>query len=648
MKRMKKLGVFILALTLMLSCIPAIPVSAAATGLVNNYDTLKATTVAYPTATTNFSAGDTFYTWDLDHNGFAGAGNNAALDGTLQTNFTNDITAVYTTNGMQNLFDVVYTPYNATTGAKATVALKFKSTITATTTLSGTMQLKWGANQTKAVSLYGKVYASKTGQTSANKINGIENSINLARYTTLNGKALTSNQYLGDLTLSPGTEILFELYSFHFNWTNGKPGPTASVTQSQLRNGNITVRSSKRSGSDLLDSIDFYTKNGKTYVRVKFKDELVSVDEKKFDFTISLYHNGSRNKTTEVEVAGILRNPIVYLDANQDYVDLSGGQVAKPSSSYSNVEIYTGNYLTVHARLFSSRKYYAKSNTNYSRDDEEMLFKYPEIVDVYNIKHVNLVANSTTVSFDLDDRYYVYDGDGNYLGTSNNKLPFHTKYYLTTKRINLSTGSGGTSSQPEKPPTEQPSAPVAGSDVSVDSAKAATTQAVNTAKQSGATTATVKLKNAVNISLEALKSMNTTAGTMPVYVWADTTTSTGGVDVRIGFNPYGRTAGMNLSASTISDQAKNTKALFQKWYSGNFAVISFGQKGNFSHSVRVSARVDLTGISTTSLKFFSYDTSTNTYRTITPAYSIDSNGYLVFDTIAADNIVISDRALTLK
>jgi len=77
--------------------------------------------------------------------------------------------------------------------------------------------------------------------------------------------------------------------------------------------------------------------------------------------------------------------------------------------------------------------------------------------------------------------------------------------------------------------------------------------------------------------------------------------------------------------------------------------VSFAQQGDFSQSVEITAKVDLTGKDTSNLYFYSYDKATNTYRRIeNPACWIDKNGYLRFTTKLAGDVIISEGPLERK
>lgn len=73
------------------------------------------------------------------------------------------------------------------------------------------------------------------------------------------------------------------------------------------------------------------------------------------------------------------------------------------------------------------------------------------------------------------------------------------------------------------------------------------------------------------------------------------------------------------------------------------------QKGSFGVPVDVAAKVDLSGMDTAKLHFYTYDAAANAYREIPQTNSfIDGSGYLHFNTSAGNNIIISEGDLTLR
>ncbi len=130
--------------------------------------------------------------------------------------------------------------------------------------------------------------------------------------------------------------------------------------------------------------------------------------------------------------------------------------------------------------------------------------------------------------------------------------------------------------------------------------------------------------------------------------WHDTMDGSA-VQVRVYVkNPTAITTDLLVSGYVKGAEAQATKSLFEKYFSNKVLTIHLDQTGAWGQSVEVAAKVDLTGMDVTRLMLYSYDKATNTYRRIEkPAYWVDINGYLHFNTPYAGDIVISEGPLTL-
>ena len=128
------------------------------------------------------------------------------------------------------------------------------------------------------------------------------------------------------------------------------------------------------------------------------------------------------------------------------------------------------------------------------------------------------------------------------------------------------------------------------------------------------------------------------------------TTADGAVQVRVQFtNPSPITTDVLLSGWVKGDAVNSIKGIFEKWFKNKVRVIHLEQQGSFGQPVQIAARVDLTGMDTENLYFYSYDKKANSYKRIEkPAYWIDKNGYLRFTTEYAGEIIISEGLLEKK
>jgi len=189
--------------------------------------------------------------------------------------------------------------------------------------------------------------------------------------------------------------------------------------------------------------------------------------------------------------------------------------------------------------------------------------------------------------------------------------------------------------------------------ITVDKAKSLTQSAVTAAKSSGSSTATVRVKDAGSISAAALKAMNQTASASNLSVKLNADTMSGStVSGRLTIKPASAanlTSDTQLGVYLDSAHTSGTKDKFERWFDNKVVVVSLAQKASYGMSVKVVVKANLSALNTGSLVFYSYNSATNQYTKIqNPSYSIDSNGYLHFNTTLAGDIIITDRALARR
>jgi len=128
------------------------------------------------------------------------------------------------------------------------------------------------------------------------------------------------------------------------------------------------------------------------------------------------------------------------------------------------------------------------------------------------------------------------------------------------------------------------------------------------------------------------------------------TVADGAVQVRLAIsNPEKITKDIMVSGYVKGDEVDRIRSHFEKWFQNKLRGIHMDQSEPWGQPVEIAARVDLTGMDTKNLYFYSYDKKTNTYKRIEkPAYWIDENGYLHITTELAGDIVISEGPLERK
>ena len=158
--------------------------------------------------------------------------------------------------------------------------------------------------------------------------------------------------------------------------------------------------------------------------------------------------------------------------------------------------------------------------------------------------------------------------------------------------------------------------------------------------------------NVDTTSLTALKQLARQATKEGKYPWlnADTTLPDSAiVDVRISINPALATIDLNLAGSTTSLRSGKTRTLFEKFFRNQIAaVISLSQKSDFGQPARICVKIS-SNIAIADLVFYSYNPETNLYtRIVNPEPYMDSNGYLHFTSVLANEIIISKGDLERK
>ncbi len=131
------------------------------------------------------------------------------------------------------------------------------------------------------------------------------------------------------------------------------------------------------------------------------------------------------------------------------------------------------------------------------------------------------------------------------------------------------------------------------------------------------------------------------------YEYRHDTMDSNAVEVRVTIPRLALiTQDIYLSGRVKATAVDVRKAQFEKWFTNKIRVIHLEQQTPWGVPVEIAAKVDLTGMNTAKLFFYSYDKAKNEYLPIyQPNYWIDKNGYLHFTTKLAGDIIISEGPL---
>ena len=467
--------------------------------------------------------------------------------------------------------------------------------------------------------------------------------------------------------VSPKKELTFALTADMFEWSDGSVGKKgAAVTRSQVSAASLKAEIPSRYTSNVanvIESVKIESTTKSSKVVIKFAETYTGTKPKKFDFTVCLYVGRQRQAESEIRLTGSFGNREIEVYGDDTYVDLSDGSVAKAMEYVRDIDVSLGKDVYMNTKMLKGKKYSGSVNDDVTEKDIPFLDKNDHIRSILRL-NVSGLDTTGKVSFEFDEEYYVYNASGKYLGTTSDTVAFSTVYYLTEEKgainglsgKNVDSSSSSTSSSGDvdeptnEPATSKPAATTSGSAISVSTATSEATSAVQNA--GAASTVNVRFKDAASLSPEAFAAIHSVGSKSgrTMYVLADTMNDKA-VTGRIAFKTTSKAPAstISLGARVDSKSIKTAKDKFSGWFKNDIAVVTLSQKGSFGISVEVAAKANLSGMDTSNLKFYAYDRSSNTYRTLEkPGYFVDTNNYLHFYTTYGGDIIISDGTLAKK
>lgn len=302
-----------------------------------------------------------------------------------------------------------------------------------------------------------------------------------------------------------------------------------------------------------------------------------------------------------------------------------------PKTESYMAELYRGNNTKIPVQTQSV-----------SADETKMTWTGLENGTVYTIKFyaVNPVGASDRMTLKAIPQAQTGGKDTNDKGSNTSQSSSGGSSY---GRILNTATSGGSFASRSKNVTENGTV----------SAAAIVKDAVKAAQISKGGSAVVRTQNAVSITPDALRQLAQAGADSKktVTLHADTIWK-GAVQGRL----YVDTAALSGAAQAVglgvyTDPAKTAPVSrrFNRYYENTMRVVALEQQGSFGVALEIAAKLDLTGLNTESLVFYSYDVKTNTYtRLENTSYWVEANGYLHFRTVLAGSILVTDHALTRK
>lgn len=440
----------------------------------------------------------------------------------------------------------------------------------------------------------------------------------------------------------------------------------------------IQIRATAGGATINRDTVIQFDRDGNAYYDFEWVDPYVAVDAIPYRGAVYITIDKSRVMESEFALSGIVENLAQTVRHMDDYVYTGEYPIVYATDAVPSIQVDMGEDISIWMKMDQGMKYYSWV-TDPQPEDALIRAEYPDIDTVYSLKTINMNALENRIAFYLTSPKYIYvlneEDQLVFLGNTNKKHPYYTKYFLSSKLLTFDTGNTPT---PETPTPETPSTSGSssssgnkssggggggggGTSASVTttpaqtasplSAAAGKTAVQNAVKAAapGSKKASASIKNASSVSLSVLKEMAAEAQKSETELTVNFDQVTGSkVMLRLSINPALAKNDIDVTMSTDSAQAKKVQSIMAKWFSNATFVISCGQKESFGQSVTIAAALP-EKFNTANLKFYSYDSAKNKYTEITGIkYWIDNAGYLHITTETAGDIVVSDGPLTKK
>ncbi len=238
---------------------------------------------------------------------------------------------------------------------------------------------------------------------------------------------------LGEIAPMDECVVYINLTDDMFTWDDDyTPVATPStLTSAQIRSAKLTARATN---SKVLDSVTVNSRESR--IEVKFLDGLVGVKEQDFEFDVILSINGRQQRDYSMSFTGTFANPILEVDADTDYADISDGYVIEATDNVRAIDLDVGGGVLIHTKLSKGRKYYGVARQIPYDETDEFMKGHPAVVEAITLKTVGLQSDASTVTLgDGYGTYHVYGKDGKYLGLGNDNLPIADTYYLAKEKL---------------------------------------------------------------------------------------------------------------------------------------------------------------------------------------------------------------------
>lgn len=208
----------------------------------------------------------------------------------------------------------------------------------------------------------------------------------------------------------------------------------------------------------VIKSVSLDKKNAS--VDIKFASRLVSTDTEDFEIDLNLCDD--YEAFMEATVYGSIKNATVEANAKTKKLDISNGLVVVPTDFVESIELYVGEGVTVHTKLWEGKKYYCVADRDADDADQRVMEEYADVDNVVTLYRVGVNNSGDYVTFSNDyAEYFVYgyeDGALQFLGMGDEEIAAYgdnaeayTKYYFANKELVLDNADADVDAEVEAP-----------------------------------------------------------------------------------------------------------------------------------------------------------------------------------------------------
>ncbi|MDR2932937.1 MAG: hypothetical protein LBV27_07500 [Oscillospiraceae bacterium] len=210
------------------------------------------------------------------------------------------------------------------------------------------------------------------------------------------------------------------------------------ITEREWKDGKLSIQTQQSGGTKAIKGIKVkYDSAKNAYIEVEFADSYVATGEQEFKFTIYVLKDKSRIEDSKFEFEGKIKNKEQKIDTSYDFVYTYDVPVVEADEYLKAIKVDAGNDVIISAKMFAGKKYYARATVKVKSEDDAILTEYPDIDTIYYLDTVNMSGSGNTVKLDIGDKLFVYNKDLEYIGTTSDDLPFSSKYYVSSKELDV-------------------------------------------------------------------------------------------------------------------------------------------------------------------------------------------------------------------